>query len=418
MSTEPMPAQSDVLVVGAGQAGAQVAISLRQGGYRGSITLLGDEPDLPYERPPLSKEYLSGDKTAERLLLRSAAFWQERAVTLCLGETVVAVHAEAHRATTHAGASITYGQLVWAAGGKARPLPLPGGDLAGVFTLRSRGDVDRLRAALPELAHIAIIGAGYIGLEVAPCLRKLGKRVTVIETQDRVLARVTSPIVSAFYAAEHRAQGVELLLGAGIAGLVSKEGRVAGVAFLDGRPELACDAVIVAIGIAPAVQVLKEAGVNVGNGVEVDSLCQTSQPDIFGVGDCASHVNRYAGADRVRIESVQNAVEQAKVVASVILGTPVPYTAVPWFWSNQYDLRLQTVGLNVGYDAQVVRGDPALRSFSVIYLRAGRVVALDCVNAASDFIQGKALVVRGLCIDAQQLADTTRPLKSLAEESS
>jgi 3-phenylpropionate/trans-cinnamate dioxygenase ferredoxin reductase subunit len=411
-----MPALSDVLIVGAGQAGAQVAISLRQGGYSGSITLLGDETDLPYERPPLSKEYLAGDKTAERLLLRGAAYWQEHAVTLQLGETVVAVNPAAHSAETLGGRSIGYGKLVWAAGGKARALPLPGGNLDGVFTLRSRSDVDRLRAALDGFEHVAIIGAGYIGLEVAPGLRKFGKRVTVIESQERVLARVTSTAVSDFYAAEHRAHGVELLLGAGVAGLVERSGRAVAVAFLDGRAELACDAIIVAIGISPAVQALKEAGVKIGNGVEVDSYCQTSVPDIFAIGDCASHVNRYAGTERVRIESVQNAVDQAKVVAGVILGQPVPYSAVPWFWSNQYDIRLQTAGLSGGHDAHVVRGEPAGRSFSVVYLRAGRVIAIDCINCPRDFIQGKALVERGLSIDMLRLADPTRSLKSLAEE--
>ena len=406
---------ADILILGAGQAGAQLAISLRQGGHTGSILLAGDEPDLPYERPPLSKEYLVGDRDAASLALRPATFWEQRSVTLQLGDRAVAVDPVAHQLRFASGTAVTYGHLVWAAGGRPRPVSLPGADCAGIHALRTRGDVDRLRAALGACTQVAIIGAGYIGLEVAPALLKLGKPVIVLESQDRVLARVTCPEVSAFYAAEHRARGVDLRTGVRLERVLSTAGQVSGLRFADGTPDLACDALIAAIGIVPSVELLQAAGAECSNGVEVDSFNHTSLPDIYAIGDCANHVNRYAAGARVRLESVPNAVEQAKVVAAALLGRPVPYAALPWFWSNQYDIKLQTVGLNHGYDDVVLRGTPAARSFSAVYLREGRVVALDCINAPRDFAQGKALVERGLAPPRALLADDRVPLKTLAD---
>ena len=406
---------ADILVLGAGQAGAQLAISLRQGGHTGSILLAGDEPDLPYERPPLSKEYLVGERDAASLALRPAAFWEQRSVTLRLGDRAVAVDPGAHRVRFASGTAVTYGHLVWAAGGRPRPLPLPGADCAGVHALRTRADVDRLRAALADGTQVAIIGAGYIGLEVAPALLKLGKPVVVLESQERGLARVTCPEVSAFYAAEHRARGVDLRTGVRLERVLSTAGHVSGLRFADGTPDLACNLLVAAIGIEPSVELLQAAGADCSNGVEVDSFCHTSLPDIYAIGDCANHVNRYAAGARVRLESVPNAVEQAKVVAAALLGRPVPYAALPWFWSNQFDIKLQTVGLNHGYDDVVLRGTPATRSFSAVYLREGRVVALDCINAPRDFAQGKALVERGLAPPRALLADDRVPLKTLAD---
>ncbi len=402
----------DTVIAGAGQAGAQVAMSLRQGGYEGSIALIGEEPDAPYERPPLSKDYLAGDKTADRLLLRPLTFWSERNVELILGEPVTRVDAAAHTVTREGGDSIGYGQLVWAAGGAARTLPLPGGDLQGVHVIRTRGHVDTLRQELETAHTIAVIGGGYVGLEAAAVLAKAGKSVTVIEAMDRVLQRVTCETISRFYEAEHRAHGVEVLTGTGVAELVGENGRVTAVRFGAARPDLPVDAVIVGIGLVPHGGVLGEAGAVTHNGVEVDDHCRTTLPDVFAIGDCAAHVNHFAGGARIRLESVQNAVDQAKTVAGVIMGAPKPYHAVPWFWSNQYDLKLQTVGLSGGYDATVVRGDPETRSFSVVYLRGGHVIALDCINAARDFVQGKALVEGGLVVDPAVLADTDTPLKA------
>ena len=408
-----MSERFDVLIVGAGQAGAQAAISLRQGGFAGSIALVGDEPEVPYERPPLSKDYLAGEKPFERMLLRPESFWTDRQVELRLGTRVQAVDPAAHEVTTVVGDRIGYGQLIWATGGSPRALPVPGGDLAGVHVIRTRADVDALRGELDGAQRIAVIGGGYIGLEAAAVLTKLGKQVTILEALDRVLARVAGKPVSRFYEAEHRAHGVDVRTNQRIVEFLGENGRVKAVGFGPGVPELPCDLIIVGIGIVPSVGPLGLAGADTANGVEVDDYCRTSLPDIFAIGDCARHANVFADGERIRLESVQNAVDQAKVVAGVILGNPVAYRAVPWFWSNQYDLRLQTVGLSAGHDATVRRGDPAARSFSLIYLKGGRVVALDCINAARDYAQGRALVDIGLVADPVQLADPEVPLKSL-----
>jgi 3-phenylpropionate/trans-cinnamate dioxygenase ferredoxin reductase subunit len=402
----------DVVIVGGGQAGAQTAISLRQGGFAGSLAIVGEETTPPYERPPLSKDYLAGERVAERLLLRPRDFWTERNVALRLGQRVTAIDCAARVVTTASGDSFGYGALVWAAGGHARPLPLPGANSANVHTIRSIADVDALRADLAAGGAVVIVGGGYIGLEAAAVLRKLGHPVTLLEALPRVLARVAGEPVSRFYEAEHCAAGVDVRLGVAIEALETDAGRVAAVRLASGE-RLGCSALIVGIGILPAVGPLAAAGAACGNGVEVDEFCRTSLPHIYAIGDCASHANAFAGGARIRLESVQNAVDQAKVAAASILGNPVPYAATPWFWSNQFDLKLQTVGLSAGHDTTVLRGDPASRSFSLIYLKSGRVIALDCINAAKDFIQGRALVERRMAIAAERLSDTAVPLKAM-----
>ncbi|MDH4744686.1 FAD-dependent oxidoreductase [Sphingomonas sp. CBMAI 2297] len=401
----------DVLIIGAGHGGAQAAIALRQNKFEGSIALLGDEPELPYERPPLSKEYLSGEKAFERLLIRNAAFWEERQVTLLPGRTVTAVDPVAH-AVTADGEAIGYGQLIWATGGKPRRLACDGHDLAGIHTVRTRADVDRMMAELDGVSRVAVVGGGYIGLEAAAVLAKLGKQVTVIEALDRVLARVAGEPLSRFFEAEHRAHGVEIRLGAQVAA-IEGEDRVTGVR-LAGGEVIPADMAIVGIGILPAVEPLLAAGAVGGNGVLVDAQSRTSLADVFAVGDCALHVNRYAADTTVRLESVQNANDQATVAAKTICGIEASYDAVPWFWSNQYDLKLQTVGISAGHDAAVVRGDPAARSFSLVYYRQGRVIALDCVNAVKDYVQGRRLVVEGLAADPAAIADASIPIKEIA----
>jgi 3-phenylpropionate/trans-cinnamate dioxygenase ferredoxin reductase subunit len=394
----------DILIVGAGHGGAQAAIALRQQGFAGSIALLGAERELPYERPPLSKDYLAGEKAFERILIRPAAFWAEREVTLLPARTVTRVDAAARRAFCADGESFGYGTLVWAAGGHARRLPCPGGDLA--HSIRCRDDVDRLRAALPGAPRVAIVGGGYIGLEAAAVLTKLGRKVVIVEALDRVLARVAGAPLSRFYEAEHRAHGVEIRLGARVESL---EGGVQ----LAGGETIPADTIIVAIGIEAAVGPLLAAGAAGGSGVDVDEHCRTSLPDIYAIGDCAAHPNRFAGGDRIRLESVQNAHDQATTAASAITGNAEPYEAIPWFWSNQYDLRLQTVGLLQRHDELVVRGDPDARSFSLVYLRQGRAVALDCVNAVKDYVQGRKLILGGMVLDKAALADASIPLKEL-----
>jgi 3-phenylpropionate/trans-cinnamate dioxygenase ferredoxin reductase component len=403
----------DVAIVGAGHGGAQAAIQLRQFGFAGSIGLIGAEPELPYERPPLSKEYLYGDKAFERMLIRPEAFWSEREVTLVPATRIVAVDPAAKNLAAEDGRAFGYGALIWATGGTPRRLRCEGGDLAGVHVVRCRAEVDAIRVELPAVARVAVIGGGYIGLETAAALRKVGKAVVLVEALDRVLARVAGEAISRFYEAEHRAQGVELRLGAAVERIEGRGGRVAGIRLQSGDL-LDADMAIIGIGIDADVAPLLSAGAEGANGVDVDSFCRTSLPDIYAVGDCAAHENRFAGGLRVRLESVQNATDQGSAAARAICGQPQPYDSIPWFWSNQYDLRLQTVGLSVGHDRTLLRGSPAARSFSLLYLLEGRVIALDCVNSARDYIQGRKLIEARTVADPERLADPAVPLKELA----
>jgi 3-phenylpropionate/trans-cinnamate dioxygenase ferredoxin reductase subunit len=402
----------DVLIVGSGHGGAQCAVALRQAGFTGTLAVLGEDPEIPYERPPLSKDYLKGEKSFERILIRAPHFWEERAVTMLTGRRVVAIDPVAKTVADAAGTQIGYGALVWSAGGSARRLACSGHDLAGVHAIRTRRDVDQLLAELPATRRIVVIGGGYIGLEAAAALIKADKQVVVLEAMDRVLARVAGEPLSRFYEAEHRAHGVEIRTGAMVECLEERDGRVSGVRLADGEV-LPADMVIVGIGIVPEVAPLLDAGAAGGNGVRVDAQCRTSLPDVYAIGDCALHVNAYADGAEIRLESVQNANDQANVVARLLTGQDAHYDAVPWFWSNQYDLKLQTVGLSIGHDATVLRGDPAARAFSVIYLRQGRVIALDCVNATRDYVQGKRLVAERMAVDPAVLADPATVLKEL-----
>ncbi len=408
-----MTPRYDVLIVGSGHGGAQAAIALRQSGFDGSIAIVGEEADLPYERPALSKDYLSGAKTLDRILLRPLTFWRERNIALLFGRRVVSLDAAAHQVVTDAAETIAYGRLIWATGGYARRLNCQGHDLDGVHTIRRRADVDRLMSELPSGQNVAIIGGGYIGLEAAAVLVGLGKKVTLFESQDRVLARVAGEQLSRFYEAEHLAKGVKLELRASVDRLEGVNGRVASVQLRDGR-SAGADLVIVGIGIIPAIAPLIEAGAAGEDGAEVNRSCRTTLEDVYAIGDCARRQNTFAGGAAIRLESVQNAADMAIVAARAIMGEAPPRDAAPWFWSNQYDLRLQTVGLSRGFDAAVVRGSPRDRRFSIIYLKDGRVIALDCVNAAKDFVQGRALVGAGARIDPGLLADLSLPLKDVA----
>ncbi len=403
----------DTLIVGGGLAGAGAAASLRQLGYAGSVAILGAEPEAPYERPPLSKDYLSGEKTFDRLLIRPEAFWAERDIELLLGRTVERAAPLEHQVTTADGETFSYGHLIWAAGGRPRRLSCAGADLAGVHSVRTRADVDQMAAELPQVGQVVIIGGGYIGLEAAAVLTKLGKSVVLLEALDRVLARVAGEPLSRFFEAEHRAHGVDLRLGAVVDRLTEEGGRVAGVKLADGEV-IPAQMVIVGVGVLPAVEPLLGAGAAGGNGVWVDAQCRTSLPDVFAIGDCALHANRFAQGADIRLESVQNANDQAKVAARAIVGDPVDYDAIPWFWSDQYDLKLQTMGLLTGHDSWVVRGDPASRSFSVAYLRGDVICAIDCVNAVKDYVQARKLILEGASINTALLADVGVALKDLA----
>lgn len=415
MACPPLSDHADVVIVGAGHAGANVALALRRLGFNGSVCIVGDEPELPYERPPLSKDYLAGTKPFERIMMRPAAFWPERKVELRMGRRVTEVNAVARQVRMDDGATLGYGQLVWAAGGQARRLTCAGHDLLGVHVVRCKADVDRLVEGLAGITRVAVVGGGYIGLEVTAVLASQGKSVTVFEALDRVLARVAGEALSRFYEAEHRAHGVDIRLSAAVERIEGRDGRAVGVRLRSGEL-VAADIVIVGIGIVPSVEPLLTAGamgVDGIAGVAVDAFGKTSLPAVYAAGDCAVHAQGHAGGRHIRLESVQNANDMAATVAQSIMGVDQPYQALPWFWSFQYDLHLQTVGLSSGHDASLIRGDPATRSFSVVYLRAGRVIALDCVNAMRDFVQGKALVAAGAVIALEALADVTQPLKTL-----
>lgn len=403
----------DALIVGSGHGGAQAAICLRQNGFAGSILILTRDRHLPYERPPLSKEYLRGDKPFERILLRPPAFWSERGIAFRLNANVTDVLPDEHVAVLSDGRRVAYGNLVWAAGGEPRMLSCPGAELNGIHAVRARDDLDRLRDELAGATRrICVVGGGYIGLEAAAVLRKLGHAVTVVEAEPRLLSRVAGEELSEFFLAEHRAQGVTVLLSSKVESLRGEDGRVAAVC-LAGGEEIPCDLVVVGIGIVPSVGPLMAAGAAGADGVDVDEFCRTNLDHIFAIGDCAAHANPFADGKVIRLESVQNANDMASVAARAICGDPQPYRAVPWFWSNQYDVKLQTVGLSSGYDTTVLRGDPVARSFSIIYLKEGRVIALDCVNATRDYAQGRRLVEARAQIDPARLVDTSIPLKEL-----
>ncbi|MBX9897440.1 MAG: FAD-dependent oxidoreductase [Qipengyuania sp.] len=404
---------AEVVIVGSGHGGAQAAIALRQAGHEGAILMLSRDRTPPYERPPLSKDYLAGEKPLERILIRPEPFWAERGIGLRLGTNVTEIDWQAHEVVTGDGARIGYRKLIWAGGGDARRLSCPGGDLAGIHTVRHRTDVDTLRAELDAGARrVVVVGGGYIGLEAAAVLRKLGCGVTLLELQPRLLARVAGETLGAFFLDEHRRQGIDVRLETGIERIEGAEGRVTGVLTSAGDI-IPAEIVIVGIGIVAAVGPLIAAGASGSNGVDVDEFCRTTLDDIYAIGDCAAHANPYADNAIIRLESVQNAHDMAVCAARGIMGEDQAYDALPWFWSNQYDLRLQTVGLSLGHDAEVIRGSVEGRSFAVVYLREGRAIALDCVNRTRDYAQGRKLVEARAQVAPELLADSEVALKDM-----
>lgn len=403
----------DILIVGAGHAGAQAAIALRQQKFEGTIGLMGNEKYPPYERPPLSKDYLAGDKEFDRILLRPESFWSERDIDLLTGCRVSKINAEDHRVVLANDDEVGFGKLIWATGGSPRMLDCPGSQARNIHAVRSRADVDKIMAALPTTENVVVVGGGYIGLEAAAVLTKLDKRVTVLEALDRVLARVAGETLSRFYEDQHREHGVTLELNAKVNSFETNEDGMATAVVLDDGRKFDADMIIVGIGIIPETGPLVAAGAAAGNGVDVDQHCRTSLADIYAIGDCALHSNKFAHGAMIRLESVQNANDQAKVAALDIVGQECEYDAVPWFWSNQYDLKLQTVGLSTGFDDYLLRGDPKEASFSVVYFRDGKVIALDCVNATKDYVQGRKAVVESLSLDKKQLANPEIPIKEV-----
>ncbi len=402
----------DVVIVGAGQAGGQAAHALRAGKFDGSIALVGAEAHAPYERPPLSKDYLLGEKSRDRLYLRADTYWADKDVAMHLGSPVTEVDPVGHRVTTASGSVISYKKLIWAAGGDPCPLPVKDVPPSRVHVIRTLDDIDRLNDALTTASCVHIVGAGYIGLEAAAVLRKLGKDVSVIELSDRVLSRVSAPAMSAFFQRLHENNRVTFRLGTVIdTAAENSEGRLA-LLLSDGTTEI-CDLLIVGIGIIPSIAALESAGAEIDRGIVVNEFCRSTLEDIYAIGDCAAFHSSFAGGARVRVESVQNANDQAKTVALDILGRGKPYAAFPWFWSDQYDIKLQTIGLNVGYDETITRGDPDTNSFSLIYLRDGMVCAIDAINRPLDFAQGRMLLGKPVDKDDPRVADIDVPFKDL-----
>ena len=393
-----------LVIVGGGQAAAQAVQLLRQQNFAGAITLLSDEPYPPYQRPPLSKKYFAGELARERLMLRPAAFYAEKGVALELGARVEELDPAARRVRLRDGRTLAYDRLLLATGSRARALPVPGVDLAGVHYFRTITDVDSILASLAPGARVLLVGAGYIGLEVASSARQRGFDVTVLEAAERVMSRTVSTEVSAFYDACHRAAGVAIHCGAGVKAFLGGD-RVTAVETSDGR-KFACDVAIVGIGIEPNVELAARAGLECSNGIVVDEFARTADPNIVAAGDCTNHPLQLFER-RVRLESVPNAIHQAKVAAATLLGSPSPYSEVPWFWSDQYDLKLQIAGLSTGYDEVVLRGDPAARSFAAFYLRAGQLLAVDAINSPREFIAGKKLVASRARIAPHVLRDPT-----------
>jgi 3-phenylpropionate/trans-cinnamate dioxygenase ferredoxin reductase subunit len=400
-----------LVIVGGGQAASQAVQSLRQGNYSGAITLIGEEPYPPYQRPPLSKKYLAGDLERERLFLRPLTFYAEKQVTLETGRRVAELDLTAKRVRLDDGRQLDYTRLLLATGSRVRRLEVPGANLPGVHYLRSIADADGFAAALRPGARVALVGAGFIGLEIAAVAAQRGCQVTVIEGAERVMSRAVSPAVADFYAAAHSAAGVTFHFGTTVRAFEGDE-RVASVTTAAGRT-LACDVAIVGIGVVPNVELAADAGLACDNGIVVDEFARTADPNVVAAGDCTNHPIPPHGR-RVRLESVPNAVHQARVAAATLLGTPAAYHEVPWFWSDQYDLKLQIVGLSTGYDEVVLRGDPATRSFAAFYLAGGELLAVDAINKPREFLAGKRLVAARARVPAAQLADASFDLTALA----
>jgi 3-phenylpropionate/trans-cinnamate dioxygenase ferredoxin reductase subunit len=399
-----------IAIVGAGHAAGQAIATLRQKKFDGRIVLIGDEPYLPYQRPPLSKKYLAGELAAERLYLKPAAFYHDAQIKLRLNTQVCNIDRSARRLTTIDDGEVAYDKLILALGSRVRKLQVEGSELKGIHYLRGIADVDAIRAAASTGKRVVIVGAGYIGLEVAAVCRQHGLDVTVIEMADRVMSRVVSPQVSDFYQETHDSHGVKLLLSTGLSSFHGND-KVHAVITSDGQT-LAADFVVIGVGILPNIELAESAGLEVNDGIVVDDQCRTSDSDIYAVGDCTSHPNAIYDT-QLRLESVHNALEQAKTAASNICGVEMRYSQVPWFWSDQYDLKLQIAGLSQGYDRAILRGDPESASFSCLYLKDGILIAVDAINAPKDFLQSKVLIAERARIEPQRLANADVALKDL-----
>ena len=399
---------STILIIGGGQAGAQAGDTLRKEGFSGRLVLIGGEPQLPYQRPPLSKKYLSGDMAADRLPFRHRSFYDEHRIELILGRPAVRLDADARQVELADGEKLTYDRLLLCLGAESRRLSCPGAALPGVHYLRGVADVAPIREGLKPQARVVIIGGGYIGLETAATSRKMGCEVTVLEMADRIMNRVVAPSVSEYFAAEHRSHGVNILCDTRVVCLEGRAG-VERVVCADGSRH-AADLVVVGVGAVAVTDLAREAGLACDNGITVDEYCRTSDAAIYAAGDCTNHPSPHFGR-RVRLESVDNAFEQAKTAALNMLDRPVKHDRIPWFWSDQFDNKLLIVGLSQDYDRQVLRGDPASRSFSVCYLKGRELLAVESVNHSKDYMAARKLIAERTPLNTDKLADGALALK-------
>lgn len=399
-----------MIIVGGGQAAGQAAASLRQEGFEGEIIILGDEAHPPYQRPPLSKQYLSGEIGLDKVYVRPQKFYEDKNITLKTGVTVSAISPSDKTVTTSDGESFEYEKLLIATGSRPRILNIEGSDLEGIHYLRTVADVDQIRGAMQSATRVCIVGGGYIGLEVASVTVVAGLEVNVLEMEDRILQRVTTPEMSEFYHDLHTSRGVKIHTRTTCSGF-NGDGKVSEVNC--GDKSIEADLVIVGIGIIPNVELAETAGLECGNGIVVDDHCRTSDPDIYAAGDCTNHPNPILDR-RLRLESVPNAMDQARTAAANMLGGNKVYAAVPWFWSDQYELKLQMVGFSSDGDQQVVRGDQSNNEFATFYLKEGRVVAVDAVNSPREFMVAKQLY--GKEVDANDLANPEFELKGLLKK--
>lgn len=398
-----------IVIIGAGHAAGQAAASLRQDGYEGDICIIGDEPHLPYQRPPLSKQYLLGEHGLERgVYLRPEKFYTDKHVEVRTSVTVTAIDTAAKTVTTSEGDVVEWSRLLIATGSRPRVLNIPGSDLDGIYYMRTIADVDKIKTAMQTAKNMVIVGAGYIGLEVASVAVTQGLEVSVLEMESRILQRVTTPEMSEYYTDLHTERGVNIFTETAVSAFEGDDGKVEHV--IAGNLSLPADIVVVGIGIVPNVELAAEAGLDVDNGIVVDDHCRTSVPDVYAAGDCTNHPSLLLGR-RIRLESVPNAMEQARVAAANMAGGDKVYDAVPWFWSDQYELKLQMVGFSADGDTQVVRGDKDANQFAVFYLKDGKVVAVDAVNSPREFMVCKQLY--GKPVDPAVLADPDTDLKSL-----
>ena len=403
---------SRIVVAGGGQAGGQAVDSLRRAGFDGEILLVTAEDQPPYQRPPLSKDYLAGRSDRDRVLLRPEAFYAENSIELLTGARVASIDPGGRRITLDTGRTLDYDRLLLATGSRVRRLDgMPGADLEGVLYLRTIEDSDRVRAAMENAERVVVVGGGYIGLEVASAAVEAGRSVTVVEALPRLLSRVATSALAAFYADLHRARGVDLRLGASVARFRGEAGAVRAIELSDGS-ELPADLVVAGIGIEPVTDLARDAGIDCDNGIAVDSGCRTSAPDVFAAGDCTSHPNAFFGR-RVRLESVPNAMEQGRVAAAVMLGEDRSYESEPWFWSDQHGVRLQMAGLSEGADQTVTRGEFGGDSFITFYLRDGVLIGADAVNGVREFIFCRRLIAARGRPDPAALADPSTPVKTL-----